>query len=97
MSHPELFFNKSDPSETNSQKHLRVVLGSKLTFRDHLDIAFTKVRATIGLLRNLNSILPKETLVTIFKTFARPHLDYGNVLYDQDFNSVFQNKLESIQ
>ena len=33
----------------------------------------------------------------IFKTFVRPHRDYGDVLYDQAFNSAFQNKLESIQ
>ena len=33
----------------------------------------------------------------IFKTFVRSHRDYGDVLYEQAFNSVFQNKLESIQ
>ena len=43
------------------------------------------------------SIWPSAALVTIFKSFARPHLDYGDVLYDQAFNSAFQNKLESIQ
>ena len=51
--------------------------------------------AGIYLLRKLNSIWPSAALVTIFKSFARPHL--GDVLYDQAFNSAFQNKLESIQ
>ena len=64
---------------------------SKLTFHDHFDtLVFTKARKTIGLLRKLNSILPRAALVTV-KTFVRPHLDYGFVLYDQLFNSVFQN------
>ena len=53
--------------------------------------------AGIYLLRKLNSIWPSAALVTIFKSFARPHLDYGDVLYDQAFNSAFQNKLEYIQ
>ena len=49
VSHPNLFFNNSDVSQTNSQKHLGVLLDCKLTFHDHLDIVFTKVRKTIGL------------------------------------------------
>ena len=74
-----------------------MVLASKLTFHDHLGIVFTKVRKTIGLLRKLNSILPWAVLVTIFEAFVQPYLDYGDVLYDQAFNSVFHDKLESIQ
>ena len=35
--------------------------------------------------------------MAIFKTFIRPHLNYGDVLYDEAFKSVFQNKLESVQ
>ena len=96
-SHPNLFFNNSDVSQTNSKKHLGAVLDSKLTFHDHLDTVFTKVRKTIGLLRKLNNISPRAALGTIFKTFVRPHLDYGDVLYDQAFNSAFQNKFELIQ
>ena len=97
MSHPNLFFKNSDVSQTNSQKHFGVVLDPKLTFHDHLDIVFTKVRKNIGLFGKLNNILYSAALVTIFKSFVRPHFDYGDVLYDQVFNSPFQNKLESIQ
>ena len=57
-----------------------------------LDIVFTKLRKAIGLLRKLNIILLRIALVTIFKTFVQPHLDYSDVLYDQAFNSTFQNK-----
>ena len=35
--------------------------------------------------------------ITICKAFARPHIDYGAILYDQIFNSFFYEKLESIQ
>ena len=58
---------------------------------------FTELRKAVGLLRKLNSILPRAALVTISKTFVRPHLDYGDLLYDQAFNSVFHDQLESIQ
>ena len=97
VSHPKFFFNNSDISQRNSQKHLGVILDSKLTFHDHLDIEFNKARKTIGLLRKLNNILPRAALVTIFKAFVQPYLDYGDVLYDQAFNSAFHDKLESIR
>ena len=29
--------------------------------------------------------------------FVRPHLDYGDILYDQAFNNSFHDRLESFQ
>ena len=66
-------------------------------FQDHLGIVFTRVRKTIDHLRKLNSILPRTALMTIFKAFDRPQLDYGHDQHDQAFNSVFDEKLESSQ
>ena len=51
----------------------------------------------IGLLRKLQSILTRTSLLTIYKSFIRPHLDYGDVVYDQPSNDAFSNKLETIQ
>ena len=48
-------------------------------------------------LRKLQNLLPREALITIYKAFVRPHLDYGDVLFDQAFNASFHEKLESIQ
>ena len=84
-------------SQTNSQKHLGVTLDLKLTFEKHLLNAFKTVNRTIGLMRKLQSVLPRITLVTIYKAFVRPHLDYGDILYDQAFNNSFHDRLESIQ
>ena len=36
-------------------------------------------------------------MLTIYKSFVRPHLDYGDIIYDQPQNDSFCNKLESIQ
>ena len=35
VSHPKLFFNNLDVTQTNSHKHLGMALDSKLTFHDH--------------------------------------------------------------
>ena len=36
-------------------------------------------------------------LVTIYKSFVRPHSDYGDILYHQPYNESINSKLESIQ
>ena len=81
--------------QVNSQKHLGVILDVKLTFEEHLKN--DKTNKTIGLLRKLSNLFPRQALVTICKAFVRPHLDYGDVLYDQAFNNSFHSKMESIQ
>ena len=42
-------------------------------------------------------MLPRYSLITIYKTFLGPHLDYGDVIYDRAFNDSFHHILESIQ
>ena len=95
--HPLLLFNNNNVSQVNFQTHLGVILDVKLTFEEHLKNVFNKANKTIGLLRKLSNLLPRQALVTIYKSFIRPHLDYGDVLYDQAFNNSFHAKMESIQ
>ena len=35
--------------------------------------------------------------MTMYKAFVRPHLDYGDIIYDEAYNETFHKKLESIQ
>ena len=56
-----------------------------------------KVNKTIGLLRKLHNILPRSALLVIYKSFIRPHLDYGDIIYDQAHNVSFHQKLELLQ
>ena len=51
----------------------------------------------IGPLRKLHSILPRVSLLAIYKSFIRPHLDYGNVVYNKFSNDGFTNKFETVQ
>ena len=83
--------------ETNSQKHLGVVLDDRLSFEDHLNMILNKVNKTIGLLCKLQNILPRSAQLTIYKSFIRPHLDYGDIIYDQAYNASFHQKLELLQ
>ena len=97
LPHPPLVFNNTNVTQPIYQKHLDIILDSKLTFENHINMVTTKANKTIGLPRKLQNLLPRITLIKIYKAFVGPHLDYGDILYDQNFNLSFQQKLESLQ
>ena len=74
-----------------------MLLDTKLDFQGHLKSIFKKVNKTLGLLRKLHNTLPRLPFLTNYKSFIRPHLDYGDVICDQEYNVSFHQKLESIQ
>ena len=41
--------------------------------------------------------LSRDALLRIYKSFVRPHLDYGDIIYDKSNNESFKNKTENIQ
>ena len=92
-----IYFSNKSVKQVHSQKHLGLTLGNKLNFKKHLKNILNEVNKTIGMLHKLQIILPREPPLTIYKSFFRPHLDYGDVIYDQHYNNSFQQKLESIQ
>ena len=51
----------------------------------------------MDLLRWFQQILPRLSLLFIYKNFIRSRLDYADIIYDQAYNSAFHDKLESIQ
>ena len=46
--------------------------------------------------KSLNNILSRQALLTTYKSFIRPRLDYGDVIYDQPNNKSFCQTTESI-
>ena len=84
-------------AKTTSQKRVGLNLDAKLTFNHHINKKIGKAIKGVGLLRKLQRFLPRSSLLTIYKSFIRPHLDHGNVIYDQPSNANFSIKIESTQ
>ena len=74
-----------------------MVLDKKLTFNHHLKEKISKENKGMGLITRLYPYLPRKTLVNIYKAFVRPHLDYGDIIYDNQSNDTFCQKIESVQ
>ena len=51
----------------------------------------------INVIRKMNLLLPISSLLTIYKSFVRPHLDYSDVIYDQPNSSCLSDKIETVQ
>ena len=94
---PDLIFNSNPVQKSDSLKHLGFTLDKKLSFKNHLDGKISQVYKSIGILRKLSFSLPRSSLLTIYKSFIRPHLDYCDVIYDNSHNVTFNNKIEKIQ
>ena len=97
LPHPPLVFNNTNVTQLIYQKHLGIILDSKLTFESHINMVTTKINKTIGLLLKLQNLSRRTFLIKIYKAFLRPHVDYGDILYDQAFTLSFQRKLKSIE
>ena len=80
-------------SLTTTHKHLGMILDSKLSFEKQLKSMLSKIIKDIGLPQKLQVILPRATMLTIYKQSAKPHLDYA----DQKFKEYFHQKIEPIQ
>ena len=64
-------------------------LDEKLNFNHHINEKIAKANKGVGLIGKLAHVLPRQSLITIYKSLIRPHLDYGDIIYDQPNNEVF--------
>ena len=74
-----------------------MILDSNLSFDENLINIQNKTNKTVGVLCSLHNTLLRQVLIIIYKAFVRPHLDYGDLLYDQAYNASFHQKLEKIR
>ena len=89
--HPDLIFNNNLVIQTPYQKHVGLFLDDKLNFGEHFKYISGKVNKSIGLLHKLQKHFPSRSLVIIYKSFLRPYIDYGGVIFDQTYNKYFGN------
>ena len=73
-----------------------ICFDKELTFKHHINEKINKVNKGIGIICKVNNILPSHPLLTIYRSFVRPHLDNGDVIYDQAENESVNSKTEQL-
>ena len=80
--HPPLVFQGHQLENVPSHKHLGLVLKSDLKWNVHINHIVTKASKLLNIMKSLQYTLDRETLETIYKSFIRPIMEYGSVVWD---------------
>ena len=48
-------------------------------------------------MKKLSLILSRKSLLTIYKSFVRPNLDYADIIYDKPLNESLKREIEMVQ
>ena len=94
---PEISLNNIPVVHSPYQKRLGLILDEKLNFKQHIDNAISKITEGIAVIKKFRYSLPRKSLITIYKAFLRPLIDYGDTIYEQPQNESFCEKLKSVQ
>ena len=97
VSHPSITFNTVRVARTTCQKHLGLYLDEKLGFYDPINAKISKANKGMEIIKRFSNTLPRNSLLTIYKSFIGPHLDYCDIIYDQPNKESFCTKIERIQ
>lgn len=67
----------------NTQNYLGIFLKCKFNFSEHINEKIKEEAVkSISLTIRINVFLPRSSLLTIYKLFAKRCLDYDDVIYD---------------
>ena len=97
QSHPAISLNNIQVERTSYHKHLGLILDENLNFKQHIDSALLKMNKGISVIKKLRYSLSRKSLLTIYKAFLRPLIDYADIIYDQPPTESFCDKIESVQ
>ena len=65
----------------SSLKCLGVKIDKNLTWESHIIYISKKIAKVLGELRRLKPYLPRDILITIYKSFIQPHFDYCSEIW----------------
>ena len=94
--HPPLFLNDSVISETSTAQVLGFTFDSSLTWESHIERMLSHGKQKVSQLYCCCSLLTSQDLCLMYKSWIRPTLEYGNILYSGAALSHLQ-RLDNLQ
>ena len=79
LSPPSLYLNATELVQVSSYKYLGVIITNTLSWQPHITSICKKTRRLIGMMyRNLYEHSSSDTLLKLYLTTIRPHLEYAS-------------------
>ena len=91
-SHQKIIFVSAPVVCADLQKHLGMYLDIARNFNLHIKEKLSKGMKGILVIQKLSKTFPRRSLITICKSFVRPHLDSGDIIYGQRNDECFTHK-----
>ena len=79
-----------------SGKYLGVIVDSRFSFAEHINYIRPKLSKSIGILHRLKSLIPSDTLVSLYYSLIYPYLLYCNTVWGGTSRSLLRS-LELLQ
>ena len=95
-----IFFRKTEYSASwllNMPESLWLVSWWKVKFLWPYQCKNFENKMRIGIIKKLSNIFPRNSRLTINKSFTRPHCDYCDIIHDQPNDESLFTKIEHIQ
>jgi hypothetical protein len=94
--HPPIVFNDHVIDQVETHKHLGLTLSGDLKWTSHITNVVNSSSRKLDLMRGLKYKLDRRSLETIYKSFVRPSLEYGDCLWAGTYDTDLI-KLDAIQ
>ena len=94
--HPSLFMSNIEIPSIASHKHLGFFLSNDGSWDIYINKSIEKALKRIGVLQHLKKRLDRLSLQTIYFSFMRPILEYGDVIWD-NLSQGLKDHLDKVQ
>ena len=96
QNHPNPKFRNSAIDSVQEHKHLGLIIRNDLTWNSHINTVVEKSTKLVNIMRSVQHRLQRSTLETIYTSFIRPILEYGDIVWS-NCTQTEEQLLESVQ
>ena len=79
---PPIYFKNLAVAICETHIHSGLLFDKRLSFDRHVEEIILRTNRSIEIITRLCRYLPRNHLLTMYRDFIRPHLHYGDVVYD---------------
>ena len=94
--HPPIYMENTEINEISAHKHLGIFFSNDCSWHSHIDYIKEKAWKRINIMRKLKFVLDWKSLETIYVSFIRPILEYGDTIWD-NCTQYEKRELDKIQ